>query len=99
MIRIESIHEAKDRPAMLILSNIVLGLIVGFLARGIMPGEQKMGWILTCGLGIAGSVLAQVAGQALGWYAVGEPSGWIASVLGALALLYIVNLLRNSKSS
>jgi uncharacterized membrane protein YeaQ/YmgE (transglycosylase-associated protein family) len=84
---------------MLILSNIILGLIVGFLARGIMPGEQKMGWILTCVLGIAGSVVAQLLGQAMGWYAVGEPSGWIASVLGALALLYIVNLLRNSKSS
>jgi uncharacterized membrane protein YeaQ/YmgE (transglycosylase-associated protein family) len=84
---------------MLILSNIILGLIVGFLARGIMPGEQKMGWILTCVLGIAGSVLAQLVGQALHWYAVGEPSGWIASVLGALALLFLVNLLRQSKSS
>jgi uncharacterized membrane protein YeaQ/YmgE (transglycosylase-associated protein family) len=99
MIRTEFTHAPKARPAMLILSNIVLGLIVGFLARGILPGEQKMGWILTCVLGIAGSVLAQVAGQAMGWYAVGEPSGWIASVLGALALLYTVNLLRNSKSS
>jgi uncharacterized membrane protein YeaQ/YmgE (transglycosylase-associated protein family) len=79
---------------MLLFSNIVLGLIVGFLARGILPGEQKMGWILTCLLGIGGSVLAQVVGQALGWYAIGEPSGWIASVLGALALLWGVNALR-----
>jgi uncharacterized membrane protein YeaQ/YmgE (transglycosylase-associated protein family) len=79
---------------MLLFSNIVLGLIVGFLARGILPGEQKMGWILTCLLGIGGSVLAQVAGQALGWYAIGEPSGWVASVLGALALLWGVNALR-----
>jgi uncharacterized membrane protein YeaQ/YmgE (transglycosylase-associated protein family) len=84
---------------MLIFSNIVLGLIVGFLARGILPGEQKMGWILTCVLGIAGSVLAQVAGQALGWYAVGEPSGWIASVLGALALLFVGSKLQAGKSS
>ena len=80
---------------MLLLSNIVLGLIVGFLARGILPGEQKMGWILTCLLGIGGSVLAQLAGQALGWYAVGEPSGWIASVLGAMVLLWGVNALRS----
>jgi uncharacterized membrane protein YeaQ/YmgE (transglycosylase-associated protein family) len=79
---------------MLLFSNIVLGLIVGFLARGILPGEQKMGWILTCVLGIGGSVLAQVVGQALGWYAIGEPSGWVASVLGALALLWGVNALR-----
>ena len=83
---------------MFILSNIVLGLIVGFLARGIMPGEQKMGWILTCLLGIAGSVLAQLGGQALGWYAAGEPSGWIASVLGALLLLFVVSKLRAGKS-
>ena len=84
---------------MLILSNIVLGLIVGFLARGLLPGEQKMGWILTCGLGIAGSVLAQLAGQAMGWYAPGQPSGWIASVIAAIALLYIVSKLRAGKAS
>ncbi len=82
---------------MLILSNIVLGLIIGFLARGLLPGEQKMGWILTCALGIGGSVLAQVVGQAMGWYAVGEPSGWIASVLGAMGLLWGVNALRQGK--
>ena len=84
---------------MLIISNIVLGLIVGCLARGLLPGEQKMGWILTCALGIAGSVVAQLVGQALGWYAAGEPSGWIASVVTAIALLYGVSLLRNGKSS
>ena len=84
---------------MLLISNIVLGLIVGFLARGILPGEHKMGWILTCGLGIGGAVLAQVAGQALGWYAPGEPSGWIASVIGAVVLLWGVNALRAGKSS
>jgi uncharacterized membrane protein YeaQ/YmgE (transglycosylase-associated protein family) len=84
---------------MLIISTIVLGLIVGFLARGIMPGEQKMGWILTCVLGIAGSVLAQVAGETLGWYAAGQPSGWIASVIGAVALLFIVGKLRGGSSS
>jgi uncharacterized membrane protein YeaQ/YmgE (transglycosylase-associated protein family) len=84
---------------MLIFSNIVLGLIVGFLARGILPGEQKLGWIWTCVLGIAGSVLAQLVGQALGWYAVGEPSGWIASVLGALALLFVGSKLFTGKSS
>jgi uncharacterized membrane protein YeaQ/YmgE (transglycosylase-associated protein family) len=84
---------------MLIFSNIVLGLIVGFLARGILPGEQKLGWILTCVLGIAGSVVAQLAGQALGWYAVGEPSGWIASVLGALLLLFVGSKLAPGKPS
>ena len=83
---------------MLVISNIVLGLIVGFLARGLLPGEQKMGWILTCVLGIAGSLLAQLAGQAMGWYAPGQPSGWIASVIGAVALLMIVGMLRGRAS-
>jgi uncharacterized membrane protein YeaQ/YmgE (transglycosylase-associated protein family) len=74
---------------MSLISNIILGLIVGALARGLLPGEQKMGWILTCLLGIAGSVVAGVVGQALGWYAPGQPAGWIASVLAAIVLLYI----------
>ena len=81
-----------------ILSHIVLGLIVGFLARAIMPGEQKMGWVLTCLLGVGGAVTAGVAGRVFGWYAVGEPAGWFASVAGALALLFIVGLLRGKKS-
>jgi uncharacterized membrane protein YeaQ/YmgE (transglycosylase-associated protein family) len=79
---------------MVILSSIILGLIVGFLARGIMPGEQKMGWVLTCLLGIGGSVLASFAGQTLGWYAPGEPASWFASAAGALALLFVVGQLR-----
>ncbi len=82
-----------------LIGTILLGLIVGALARGIMPGKQQMGWILTCVLGIAGSVLAGLAGRWLGWYAVGEPAGWFASVAGALALLFVVGLLRSRSSS
>jgi uncharacterized membrane protein YeaQ/YmgE (transglycosylase-associated protein family) len=79
---------------MSILGAILLGLIVGFLARGIMPGEQKMGWIMTCLLGIGGSVLATVVGQALGWYGSGDVAGWFASVVGALVLLFVVGKLK-----
>jgi uncharacterized membrane protein YeaQ/YmgE (transglycosylase-associated protein family) len=71
-----------------IISTIIVGLIVGALARLLMPGDQKMGWILTCLLGIAGSFIAGYLGQAMGWYAVGEPAGWIASVVGAFVLLF-----------
>jgi uncharacterized membrane protein YeaQ/YmgE (transglycosylase-associated protein family) len=81
---------------MSIFGSIILGLLVGFLARGIMPGEQKMGWILTCLLGMAGSLLATFAGQMLGWYGPGEFAGWIASVLAALALLFTVGKLRGN---
>jgi uncharacterized membrane protein YeaQ/YmgE (transglycosylase-associated protein family) len=79
-----------------IIGTIVVGLIVGALARLVMPGDQKMGWILTCLLGIGGSLIAGFAGQALGWYAVGEPAGWIASVIGAVVLLFVVGKLRSA---
>jgi uncharacterized membrane protein YeaQ/YmgE (transglycosylase-associated protein family) len=77
-----------------IIATVVVGLIVGAVARFVLPGEQKMGWILTCLLGIAGSLIAGYAGQAFGWYAPGQPAGWIASVIGAVLLLIVVGMLR-----
>jgi uncharacterized membrane protein YeaQ/YmgE (transglycosylase-associated protein family) len=79
-----------------IIGTIIVGLIVGALARLVLPGDQKMGWILTILLGIAGSMLAGFIGQALGWYTAGEGAGWIASVLGAVVLLVVVGKLRKS---
>lgn len=81
-----------------LLSTIVVGLIVGALARLLLPGEQKMGWILTCLLGIGGSLVAGYVGQALGWYETGEPAGWIASVIGAIVLLVVFGKLRGSRT-
>ena len=78
-----------------LIGTIVLGLIVGAIARFILPGEQKMGWILTILLGIGGSMAAGFIGQALGWYKAGEGAGWIASVVGALVLLFVVQKLRS----
>lgn len=80
---------------MAILGTILVGLIVGALARFLLPGAQKMGWILTCLLGIGGSLLAGFIGQAAGWYTPGQPAGWIASTLGAIVLLVIVGKLRS----
>ena len=77
-----------------IIGTIVVGLIVGAIARFVLPGEQKMGWIMTCLLGIAGSLIAGYAGQAFGWYAPGQGAGWIASVVGAVVLLVVVGMLR-----
>ena len=77
-----------------ILGTILVGLIVGALARLVMPGEQKMGWILTCLLGMAGSLLAGFVGQQMGWYAVGQTAGWIASVVGAVVLLAVIGMVR-----
>ncbi len=79
-----------------LIATIVVGLIVGAIARLLMPGEQKMGWILTCLLGIGGALGAGYVGQALGMYSIGEPAGWIASVVGAMVLLFVVQKLRSS---
>ena len=74
--------------------GIIGTIIVGAIARFVLPGEQKMGWILTILLGIGGSMLAGFVGQALGWYTAGQGAGWIASVLGAVVLLVVVDKLR-----
>ncbi len=77
---------------MSIIGTIIVGLIVGLIARAIKPGNDSMGWIMTILLGIAGSFLAGYVGQAMGWYMVGEPAGWIASVVGAIVLLALWGL-------
>ena len=82
-----------------LIGTIIVGLIVGALARFVLPGEQKMGWILTCLLGVGGSLAAGFVGQALGWYQAGQGAGWIASVLGAVVLLFVVNKVRSGSSS
>ena len=74
-----------------ILGTLALGLLVGALARGLLPGTQAMGWVMTSLLGVAGACLASFVGQAAGLYVAGEAPGWIASVLGALALLWAVS--------
>jgi uncharacterized membrane protein YeaQ/YmgE (transglycosylase-associated protein family) len=79
-----------------LIITVIVGLVVGAIARFIMPGEQKMGWILTAVLGIGGSVVAGYVGHAMGWYEMGQPVGWIASVVGALVLLFVVQKVRGS---
>ena len=76
---------------------ILIGFIVGVLARLLKPGKDGMGIILTTLLGIAGALLAGWVGQAMGWYAPGEPAGFIASVVGAIVLLILYGMLRKKK--
>ena len=77
-----------------LIGTLIVGLIVGAIARFIMPGDQKMGWIMTMLLGIAGAFVAGFLGQALGLYRVGQPAGWVVSVIGALILLFVVSKFR-----
>lgn len=75
-----------------IIVMIIVGFIVGLIARAIMPGKQSMGFILTTILGIVGAVVAGFLGRTLGWYAEGDAVGWIASVIGAIIVLFIYGL-------
>ena len=77
----------------------IIGFIVGLIARAILPGTQSMGIILTAVVGIVGAFLAGFAGRALGWYAEGAPVGFIASVIGAIVLLFIVSKLKGPGTS
>lgn len=76
---------------------ILVGFVVGLLARAIMPGEQKLGLILTTVLGIAGSLVAGYLGQAIGLYQAGQGAGFIGSIVGALILLFGYQLLQGKK--
>ncbi|MES3038910.1 MAG: GlsB/YeaQ/YmgE family stress response membrane protein [Bdellovibrionota bacterium] len=73
-----------------ILMTIIIGFIVGLVARFIKPGRDNMGFILTTVVGILGALIAGYLGQALGLYTVGEPAGFLASVLGAVIILTVV---------
>jgi uncharacterized membrane protein YeaQ/YmgE (transglycosylase-associated protein family) len=73
-----------------IISTIVIGLIVGLVARLIKPGDDSMGWIKTILVGIVGSLLATYGGQALGLYQAGQGAGFIGSVVGAVVLLFLL---------
>lgn len=77
-----------------LLWMIVVGLIVGALAKLIMPGRDPGGIIVTILLGIAGSVVAGLVGRAVGWYSEGQPAGFIASIIGAIIILAIYRLIR-----
>ena len=80
---------------MAILGTLFIGLIVGFIARAVKPGDDKLGWIMTAILGVAGSFLAGYAGKALGFYQSGQVAGFIASIVGAIVLLFVYALVKS----
>jgi len=75
---------------------ILIGFVVGLLAKMLTPGRDPSGFFITAGIGIAGSLLATYGGQALGLYNAGEPAGFIGSVVGAIVLLVIYHLVRRN---
>ena len=81
-----------------ILWTILIGFIVGLVAKFLMPGRDPAGFIITVLIGIVGSVIATYLGRGLGWYQVGESAGFIAAVIGAMILLFIYRLVTGKRS-
>ena len=79
---------------MSIIWIILIGFVVGLVAKFLTPGRDPAGFFITAVIGIAGSLLATYGGQALGLYHAGEPAGFIGSVIGAIILLAIYHLIR-----
>ena len=83
---------------MAIIWTIIVGLIVGAVAKLLMPGKDPGGFIITILLGIAGAFVASYLGQAIGWYKAGESAGFIASVVGAIILLLLYRVIFKRKT-
>lgn len=84
---------------MSIIWTILIGFIVGLLAKMLTPGRDPAGFFITAAIGIAGSLLATYGGQAMGFYQAGEPAGFIGSLIGAIILLVIYHMVRRKPTA
>ena len=75
-----------------ILAWILFGLVVGFIAKLLMPGRDPGGFIVTILLGVAGALVGGFIGKAMGFYGPNESAGWLMSILGAIVLLVLYRL-------
>jgi uncharacterized membrane protein YeaQ/YmgE (transglycosylase-associated protein family) len=82
---------------MSIIWAIIIGFIVGLVAKFLMPGRDPGGFIVTTLLGIVGALVATFLGQAMGLYAAGQSAGFIASVIGAIIVLAIYHMVRRRR--
>lgn len=76
----------------------LIGLLVGIVAKFLLPGRDPGGFIITGLIGIAGSFIATWAGQQMGWYGPDQPAGFIASVVGAIVLLLLYRVLNRNRT-
>ncbi len=79
-----------------LLWELIIGLVVGAVAKFLMPGKEPGGIWITMIIGIAGSILATYIGQAIGWYRAGQGAGFIMSVVGAVVLLLIYRVIKGA---
>ncbi|MEO5693695.1 MAG: GlsB/YeaQ/YmgE family stress response membrane protein [Usitatibacter sp.] len=83
---------------MAIIWAIIIGFIVGIVAKFLMPGRDPGGFIVTALLGIVGAIVATYLGQAMGFYTAGQSAGFIGAVVGAIVVLFIYNLVRGKRA-
>ena len=84
---------------MQIIWTIVIGFVVGVVAKFLTPGRDPAGFVITAILGIIGALVATFLGRALGFYSPGEPAGFIGSVIGAIIVLAIYHMVRRNRVS
>src|SRR5262245_22835502 len=84
--------ETKEDSMLHMIGHAIFGLIIGLLARAVMPGRQHMGLILTMILGIVGAWLGGLIGRMTGMYKEGHPAGFIMALIGALIVLFLYSL-------
>jgi len=82
-----------------LLWTALIGLLIGAVAKFLMPGKDPGGWIVTMLLGLAGSFVAGYLGRVLGWYQEGQAAGFIMSVLGAILLLFLYRVIIAKKAA
>jgi uncharacterized membrane protein YeaQ/YmgE (transglycosylase-associated protein family) len=86
-------QEEGEGRSMAILSWIVFGLVIGIIAKLLMPGKDPGGFIVTMLLGIAGALVGGFIGRAMGFYGPGQSAGWLMSILGAVILLALYRMM------
>ena len=82
---------------MSIIWTILIGFIVGIVAKFLMPGRDPAGFFITAIIGIVGSIIATYLGRFMGFYQVGESAGFIAAVVGAIILLFVYRAVTGRK--
>jgi uncharacterized membrane protein YeaQ/YmgE (transglycosylase-associated protein family) len=81
-----------------LLWECIIGIVVGAVAKFLMPGKDPGGIFITMIIGIAGSIIATFIGQSIGWYQPGQAAGFMMSVVGAILLLILYRVIRGAMS-
>lgn len=84
---------------MSIIWTIIIGFVIGLIAKFLTPGKDPSGFIITTLIGIGGSVVGKYLGQGLGFYRENEPAGFLMSIIGAMLLLFIYHYFTKDKST